>query len=55
MEMIGHLHAPAALPPGYELPIGGSVGPRAGLNAVPKKKIHCAPAGNRTPVVQSVG
>jgi hypothetical protein len=46
MEVIGQLHAPAALPSGKELPvtycIGGWVGPRAGLDAVEKREIlHC--------------
>jgi len=43
MEVSGQLHAPVALPPGKEPPvthwIGGCVGPRAGLDAVVKKKI----------------
>jgi hypothetical protein len=43
MEATVQLHALAALPPRKEPPvthwIGGSVGPRAGLDAVEKKKI----------------
>jgi len=41
MELSGQLHAPAASPPRKELLvlIGGSVGPRAGLDAVVKGKI----------------
>jgi len=37
----GHLHAPAALPPGktwYPLCIGGWVGPRAGLDGCEKSR-----------------
>jgi hypothetical protein len=43
MEVRGKLHAPAALPPGKAPPgtdcIGGRVGPRAGLDAVVRRKI----------------
>jgi hypothetical protein len=41
MEASGHLHAPAALPPGKEPPVptGDWVGPWAGLDAVDKRKI----------------
>jgi hypothetical protein len=36
MEVSGHLHAPAALPPWKEPPV---LGPKAGLDAVEKRKI----------------
>jgi len=43
MEVSGQLHAPAALPAGKALAVPystrGSVGPRAGLGAVAKRKI----------------
>jgi hypothetical protein len=43
MEVIGQLHAPAALPPKERDPrthwIAGWVGPRAGLDAVVKRKL----------------
>jgi hypothetical protein len=61
MEVSGHIHAPAALSPGQQRRypfdmIWGWVGPRAGLDAVAKRKMPIsAPAGNRTPIVQSVG
>jgi len=38
MEVNDQLHAPAALPPGKHW-IGGSVCPRAGLDAVAKREI----------------
>jgi hypothetical protein len=42
MEVSGQLHALAALPPGKEAPVGGWVGPSAGLDDVEKRKIlHC--------------
>jgi hypothetical protein len=46
MEVSGQLHAPGALPPGERAPgshwIGGWIGPRAGLDAVEKRKsLHC--------------
>jgi hypothetical protein len=62
MEVSDLLHAPAALPPGKEPPdnhwIGGWVGPRAGLDAVAKRKNPViASAGNLTlvfkPIAQS--
>jgi hypothetical protein len=48
-RLSGHLHAPAALPPGERVPsthrIGGWVGPKAGLEVVAKRKksyrYHC--------------
>jgi len=56
MEVSGQLHASAALhlekEPWYS-PVGGCLDPRAGLDAVAKKKIP-TPSGNRTPVVQPV-
>jgi hypothetical protein len=39
MDVIGHLHAPANLSPGKELPVGGWVGPRTSLDMVSKRKI----------------
>jgi hypothetical protein len=57
MEASGQLHAPAALPPRKELLAtywtGGWVGPRAGLNAVVKRKIPspCRESNPRTPIV----
>jgi hypothetical protein len=43
MEVSGQLHAPVVLPPGKEPPgthrIGGWMDPRAGLDAVVKRKI----------------
>jgi hypothetical protein len=43
MEVSGQLHVMAALPPGKErlvsITIGGWVGPRAGMDAVVKRKI----------------
>jgi hypothetical protein len=43
MEVSGQLHAPAALPPGKELPgthwIGGWVDPTAVLDAVKRKQM----------------
>jgi hypothetical protein len=56
MEVSGQLHAPAALPKErapFAHCIGGWVGPRAGLDAVEKKK-YLAPAENQTPTVQPV-
>jgi hypothetical protein len=43
MKVRGQLHAPAAIPQGKEspMPLGGWVGPRAGLNAVEKRMISC--------------
>jgi hypothetical protein len=42
VEVTGQLHAPTALPPRERAPgthwIGGSVGPRAGLDVVVKRK-----------------
>jgi len=46
MEISGQLQALAGLPPGRALGthwIGGWVGPRAGLNAVEKRKIPSPP------------
>jgi hypothetical protein len=55
MEMSGEQHAQAVLPPGKELRrmccIGGTVDPRAGLDAVEKRNIF---AGNRTPISHSI-
>jgi hypothetical protein len=54
MEVSCQLHVPAAALPEKEPGIrwiGGWVGPRAGLDAVAKRKIP-VPGGNRTPVVQ---
>jgi hypothetical protein len=43
LEVSGQLHAPTALPPGERAPgthwIGGWVGPKAGIDAVKKRKI----------------
>jgi hypothetical protein len=52
MEVSGQLHAPAALPPG----IGGWVGPRAGLDAVLKRKIPspCRKSNPNHPIVQPI-
>jgi hypothetical protein len=46
MEESGQLHAPATLPAGKETPIGGWVGPRAGVDAVEKRNL--AHAGSNT-------
>jgi hypothetical protein len=47
MEVSGHLHATAALPPGEKAPctywIGGWVGPRAGLDDAEKRKFLTLP------------
>jgi hypothetical protein len=54
---LGRGHAPASSPPrrGPSIHwIGGWVGPRAGLDAVEKKKKSLATAGNRTTAVQPV-
>jgi hypothetical protein len=57
MEVSGQLLAPAALTFGEKVPgthcIGGSVGPRSGLDAVEKIK-SLAPTGNGIPAVQPV-
>jgi hypothetical protein len=45
--------APGEITPGTHW-IGRWVGPRAGLDAVAKRKENPAPAGNRNPVVQPV-
>jgi hypothetical protein len=53
MEACGQLHASAALPPGKEPAVAIiCVGPRAGMDAVAKRKIP-SPSGNRTPGPQS--
>jgi hypothetical protein len=49
MEVIGHIHAPAALLPGKETPLPLSRSGRGGE----EEKIP-APTGNRIPVVQPV-
>jgi hypothetical protein len=51
----GQLHASAALPPGIE-PLVPSVGPRAVLDAVMKRKIPSPrrESNPRTPIVQPV-
>jgi hypothetical protein len=59
MDVSGQLHAPAVLPRGVIAPgnhwIGGWVGPRIGVGAVPKRKNNItATAGNWTAVVQLV-
>jgi hypothetical protein len=58
MEMSGHLHAPADLPPGKEseVPIGyeARCGSRAGLDAVEDSKIP-ALVGSLTPAVHPLG
>jgi hypothetical protein len=60
MEVSGHLHAPAASPPGKEPlahMLGGWVGSRAGLDVVVKRKIPSPPprkSNPRTPIVQPV-
>jgi hypothetical protein len=60
MEVSSQLHAPAALPPGKELPgthwIGGRVGLRAVLDAVVKRKIlsPLQESNLRTPIVHPV-
>jgi hypothetical protein len=60
MEVSGQLHASAALPPREIAPgthwIGGWVGPRAGLDAVVKRKISSPrrESNPRTPIVQPV-
>jgi hypothetical protein len=57
MEVSGQLHAPGRFTPGKRAPDahwrGVWMGPRAGLEAVAKRKI-LASAGTRTPVVHSV-
>jgi hypothetical protein len=57
MEVNGQFHPPVAFP-GERFSgshsIGGWVGPRAGLDAVAKRKnLFTAAAGNRTPIVQT--
>jgi hypothetical protein len=59
MEVSGQFHTPDALPPGVRDPdthwIGIWLGPRAGLDAVAKRKYPIiARAGNRALVVQPV-
>jgi hypothetical protein len=59
MEMSGQLHAPAALPSGKEPLthwIGDSVGPKAILDAVVKRKIPSTrqESNPRTPIAQPV-
>jgi hypothetical protein len=60
MEVSGQLHTPAALLPGKEPPgthwIGGWVGPRAGLDAMVKRKIPRPrrESNPRAPIVQPV-
>jgi hypothetical protein len=58
MEVIGQLHVPAALPPGKEPPVthwtGGWVGPRAGLDAVVKRKILSPCRQSNPPIIQPV-
>jgi hypothetical protein len=44
----------ASLPPGKEAPVWGWFRPGSGPDAVAKRKEIPAPAGNRTPVAQSV-
>jgi hypothetical protein len=47
LQGTGQLHVPAALPPGERAPgahwLGGSVGPRAGMDAVEKRKFLTLP------------
>jgi hypothetical protein len=52
MKMSRQLHALTVLPPGKEfaVPIGGCVGPRAGLYNV-NNKISFSPAENRNPAI----
>jgi hypothetical protein len=54
MEMSGQLHVPVALTlvklPPVTIEVEGSVGPRASLDAVKKRK-KFALAGNRNPVI----
>jgi hypothetical protein len=60
MEVSGKFHVPAAYHPGKEAPgthwIGSWVGPRAGLDAVVKRKIPSSwqESKHRTPIVQPV-
>jgi hypothetical protein len=58
MVLGGQRHAPAALYSMERIPdthwIGYWVGPRAGLDAKAGRKSFSPPAGDRTPVVQSV-
>jgi hypothetical protein len=56
MEVSGHLHAPATLPPRKEPPdwIGGWMGTRAGLDAV-ETGINSCPCRKLTQDVQPVG
>jgi hypothetical protein len=57
MEVSGHFHDPAALPPG-KAPgtywIGGSVGPRDDLIAVVKRKIPSPCRDSKPPITQPV-
>jgi hypothetical protein len=59
MEMSGHLHDPAALPPGKEHPWTHSievwVGPRAGLDDVEKKKFLNLPELELRPLGHPAG
>jgi hypothetical protein len=56
MEVSGQLHAPAALPSGKELMaplgIGGWMGPKAGLDAVVKRKIPSPYRNSNAPIIQ---
>jgi hypothetical protein len=53
MEVSGHLHATAALPPGESAPgthwVGRWVDPRAGLDDVEKRKFLTLPGLNLRP------
>jgi hypothetical protein len=58
MEVSGQLHATVALPPGKRVPdthwIGGLVDPRAGLDAVLKRKIPSPCWDSNPPIIQPV-